>query len=94
MARYMGQVAVFRASVPVGKPLPPQIDFAVTNKVDELTQKKWIDLGLVPSAEPTITNSFVGFMSIFVVGCQARRGSVLHRINRSRKAKCSHRSLA
>lgn len=49
MARYMGQVAVFRASVPVGKPLPPQIDFAVTNKVDELTQKKWIDLGLVPS---------------------------------------------
>jgi hypothetical protein len=53
MARYMGQVAVYRASVPVGKTLPDKIEFTAANPIDELTAKKWKDLGLVPSRRTT-----------------------------------------
>jgi hypothetical protein len=48
MARYMGQVAVFRATVPLGKPVPPY-DFQPLNFVDELAQARWKKLGLAPS---------------------------------------------
>ena len=50
MARYQGQVAVFRAIVPVGKPLAHAPDFACNNYIDELCLAKWKQLGLVPSA--------------------------------------------
>ena len=53
MARYMGQVAVFRASVPLGKSLPDKVDFVVANGIDERTAKKWTDLGLTPSRRST-----------------------------------------
>ena len=47
MVRYQGQVAVFRATVPLGAPvdkLPPARNF-----IDELVFKKLKDLGLPPS---------------------------------------------
>jgi hypothetical protein len=48
MARYMGQVTVFRATVPLGKPLPG-FDFPATNFIDRLALAKWKQLGLMPS---------------------------------------------
>src|SRR5262249_13907920 len=49
MARYMGQVAVFRATVPLGKPVAAYPDFPAVNYVDELALAKWKKLGIVPS---------------------------------------------
>jgi hypothetical protein len=50
MARYMGQVAVFRATVPLGKPIVRYPDFPAAIYVDALALVKWQQLGLVPSA--------------------------------------------
>jgi hypothetical protein len=49
MARYQGQVAVFRATVPLNKPIAKYPDFPENNYVDRLTLAKWKKLGLVPS---------------------------------------------
>jgi hypothetical protein len=49
MARYMGQVTVFRATVPLGKPIAHYPDFQPANYIDELALAKWKKLGLVPS---------------------------------------------
>jgi hypothetical protein len=49
MARYQGQVATFRATVPLGKPIARYPDFAVTNYVDQLALAKWQKLGILPS---------------------------------------------
>jgi hypothetical protein len=48
MARYQGQVTVFRATVPLGVTTPPY-QFEHRTAVDEWTQKKWQELGIVPS---------------------------------------------
>ena len=48
MARYQGQVAVFRATVPLGVKTPAY-SFPPQTVVDEFTHKKWQQLGLVPS---------------------------------------------
>ena len=48
MARYLGQVAVFRASVPLGVKIP-EYKFEAQTVVDKFTQKKWQELGIVPS---------------------------------------------
>ncbi len=48
MTRYMGQVAVFRATVPLGKPVPAY-DFPAANFIDRLAQARWKQLGLAPS---------------------------------------------
>jgi hypothetical protein len=53
MARYMGQVSVFRATIPLGKPVAGSIDFPPANYVDELALAKWKKLGLVPSGQCT-----------------------------------------
>ena len=50
MARYMGQVAVFHALVPLGKPLAALPSFPANNYIDELTLARWKQLGIVPSA--------------------------------------------
>ncbi len=50
MARYMGQVAVFRALVPHGAPLAEIAGFAPKNYIDGLVAAKWKKLGLQPSA--------------------------------------------
>lgn len=49
MARYQGQVAVFRAHVPLGKPIDKYPDFAAVNYIDTLALAKWKRLGIVPS---------------------------------------------
>ncbi len=49
MARYQGQVAVFRATVPLGKPIARYPDFPISNYVDRLALARWKKLGLVPS---------------------------------------------
>jgi hypothetical protein len=48
MARYQAKVAVFRAVVPLGAKIP---DYKFEDKtvVDQLTHKKWQELGIVPS---------------------------------------------
>jgi hypothetical protein len=48
MARYQGQVAVFRATVPLGRKIP-EYTFAHKTVVDEFTHKQWQKLGIVPS---------------------------------------------
>ncbi len=48
MARYQGQVTVFRATVPLGQKTP-SYQFPAQTLVDAFTQKKWQQLGLVPS---------------------------------------------
>jgi hypothetical protein len=49
MARYMGQVTVFRALVPLGKPIAKYPDFPGANFIDELALARWKQLGIVPS---------------------------------------------
>jgi hypothetical protein len=48
MARYQGSVATFRATVPLGEKIPAY-DFEPRTIVDRFTQKKWQELGIVPS---------------------------------------------
>jgi hypothetical protein len=48
MARYSGQVSVFRATVPLGVKIP-EYKFEPKTVVDTFTQKKWKELGVVPS---------------------------------------------
>jgi Protein of unknown function (DUF1553)/Protein of unknown function (DUF1549) len=48
MARYQGKVIVFRATVPLGVPIP-KYAWEPKTVVDEFTQKKWEQLGIVPS---------------------------------------------
>jgi hypothetical protein len=49
MARYQGQVAVFRATVPLCKPIAKYPDFQAHNYIDRLALARWKKLGLVPS---------------------------------------------
>src|SRR5260370_18379543 len=49
MARYMGQVAVFRALVPLGKPITNYPDFPANNYIDTLALARWKKLGIIPS---------------------------------------------
>jgi hypothetical protein len=49
MARYMGQVTVFRALVPLGKPIDKYPDFPAVNYIDELALARWKKLGIIPS---------------------------------------------
>ncbi len=49
MARYMGQVAVFRALVPHGKSLAAIPNFNTDQYIDRLSAEKWKKLGLLPS---------------------------------------------
>ncbi len=49
MARYMGQVATFRALVPLGKTIAKFPDFPAANYVDTLALARWKHLGIVPS---------------------------------------------
>jgi hypothetical protein len=48
MARYLGNVALFRATVPLGTPIP-DYQFEGRTVVDKHTLAKWKELGIVPS---------------------------------------------
>jgi hypothetical protein len=50
MARYQGQVAVFRATVPLDLAQAQSVDFPAVNFIDKLALAKWKQLGLVPSS--------------------------------------------
>ncbi len=49
MARYQGQVAVFRATVPMSGPAVAGVDFPVQNALDAAVLKQWKTLGVAPS---------------------------------------------
>jgi hypothetical protein len=49
MARYMGQVTVFRALVPLGKPIAKYPEYPPNNYIDTLALARWKQLGIVPS---------------------------------------------
>ncbi len=49
MARYQGQVAVFRATVPLGVPIASFPEFPANNFVDQHALAKWKQLGITPS---------------------------------------------
>lgn len=49
MARYQGQVAVFRATVPLGLPIANTPAFPTNNVIDAAAAKQWKALGIVPS---------------------------------------------
>ena len=66
MARYQGQVTVFRATVPLPGPTP-KYAFEPANFVDRLVQKKWQQLGLVPS-EVCSDEEFIRRASLDVTG--------------------------
>jgi hypothetical protein len=66
MARYLGHVATFRATVPLGVPIPAYA-FEPRTIVDQPVQKKWQQLGLVPS-EPCSDEQFVRRASLDIVG--------------------------
>jgi hypothetical protein len=66
MARYQGQVAVFRATVPLGVKTP-SYSFPPQTLVDEFTHKKWQQLGLVPS-EPCSDAQFIRRASLDITG--------------------------
>jgi hypothetical protein len=57
MARYQGQVTVFRATVPLGREVP-DYRFEPKTIVDEYTHRKWQQLGIVPS-DPCTDSQFV-----------------------------------
>jgi hypothetical protein len=57
MARYQGQVTIFRATVPLGVPTPAYT-FEPKTVVDRHTAAQWKQLGIVPS-EPCTDEQFV-----------------------------------
>ncbi len=50
MARYQGQVAVFRATVPTTTAAAARVDFPVQNAIDAAALKQWKALGVAPSS--------------------------------------------
>jgi hypothetical protein len=66
MARYQGQVAVFRATVPLGVPVP-DFAFPYQTLVDPYAHRKWQLLGLVPS-ELCGDDQFIRRVSLDVTG--------------------------
>jgi hypothetical protein len=67
MARYQGQVAVLRATVPLGKPIDVYPEFATTNLVDAAALKQWKALGIVPS-ETCTDAEFIRRASLDIIG--------------------------
>jgi hypothetical protein len=66
MARYQGQVTVFRATVPLGVKIP-EYQFPAQTIVDGHTHRKWQQLGLVPSGLCT-DEQFIRRVSLDITG--------------------------
>jgi hypothetical protein len=66
MARYLGQVSVFRATVPLGAGTPAY-QFPIQTVVDQHTLKKWQQLGLMPS-ELCSDEQFIRRVSLDIAG--------------------------
>jgi hypothetical protein len=67
MARYMGQVAVFRAQIPLGKTIAAYPAFPPNNYIDELAVARWKKLGLVPS-ESCADHEFLRRVTVDLIG--------------------------
>lgn len=67
MARYQGQVAVFRATVPLGKPIESYPNFAAKNLIDTAAVRQWKTLGIVPS-DPSTDAEFIRRASLDITG--------------------------
>src|SRR5262249_35335386 len=66
MARYQGQVAVFRATVPLGMKIP-EYAFEHRTLVDQYTHRQWKELGIVPS-ELCSDEQFIRRVSLDLTG--------------------------
>jgi hypothetical protein len=67
MARYQGQVVVFRATVPLGLPISKTTEFAPVNFIDNLANKQWQALGIQPS-ESCTDAEFIRRASLDIIG--------------------------
>jgi hypothetical protein len=67
MARYQGQVAVFRATIPTGAMAAGKLNFSVVNDIDAAALKAWRALGLEPSA-PCTDAEFIRRASLDITG--------------------------
>jgi hypothetical protein len=75
MVRYQSNVATFRATVPLGVPIP-DYTFEPKTLVDQYTTKKWKELGLVPS-ELCTDAEFLRRLSIDLTGSLPTPAQVL-----------------
>jgi hypothetical protein len=75
MARYLGHVATFRATVPLGGK-SPEYKFEPQTFVDQLTRRKWEQLGLVPS-ETCSDEQFIRRISVDLTGTLPTPAQVL-----------------
>jgi hypothetical protein len=66
MVRYQGKVTVSRVTVPLGG-ATPAFEFPIQTLVDQHTQRKWRELGLVPS-EPANDAQFLRRVSLDLTG--------------------------
>ena len=67
MARYMGQVAVFRALAPHGQSLGSIPHFNTEHYIDRLSAEKWMKLGLMPSP-PADDATFIRRVTVDLCG--------------------------
>ncbi|SIO59414.1 Ig-like domain (group 2) [Singulisphaera sp. GP187] len=67
MARYQGQVAVFRATVPLGLPIANAPEFRPNNLIDVASLKQWNALGILPS-ESCTDAEFIRRASLDIIG--------------------------
>ena len=67
MVRYQGHVAIFRATVPLGLPIPEYTVRAARPSWIKHTHKKWQELGLVPS-ELCSDEQFIRRVSLDLTG--------------------------
>jgi hypothetical protein len=70
MARYQGNVSVFRATVPLGIKVP-DYKFEPKTVVDNFTNKKWKELGIVPS-EASSDEQFIRRVHLDLTGSLPR----------------------
>jgi hypothetical protein len=85
MARYQGQVTVFRATVPLGQKTP-SYQFPSQTLVDAFTHKKWQQLGLVPS-ELCTDSQFIRRVSMDITGTLPTPAEVTAFVNSKDPAK-------
>jgi hypothetical protein len=76
MARYLGHVATFRATVPLGVQTPAYL-FVSQTIVDDATHRKWQQLGLVPSSLCS-DQQFIRRISLDITGTLPTPAQVLH----------------
>jgi hypothetical protein len=74
MTRYQGHVATFRATVPLGVPVP-EYDLSVKTIADRFTLRQWRTLGLKPS-EPCTDEEFIRRASLDICGSLPTPGEV------------------